>query len=66
MTTAQNRGYVKWGKRQSQAMRNGFLGYSLKGNSYPFSFRVVAAFGRTRSLSLGVSVSLYRGLSDLN
>ena len=35
MTIVQNRAYVKCGKRQSQAMRNGFSGYSLKGNSYP-------------------------------
>ena len=35
MINVQNRGYVKLGKRQSQALSNGFSGYSLKGNSYP-------------------------------
>ncbi len=52
MNIAQNRGYVqdvlyscfagaktsyvKWGKRQSQAMRNAVFSLSLKANSYPF------------------------------
>ncbi len=31
----QKTGYVKQQKWQSQAMRNGFSGYSLKANSYP-------------------------------
>ncbi len=32
---SQNRGYVKWRKRQSQAMRNAFFSHPLKANSYP-------------------------------
>ena len=36
MITLQNRGYVKWGKRQSQAMRNAFFSHPQKANSYPF------------------------------
>ena len=35
MKIAQNRGNVKWGKRQSQAMRNAVFSPSLKAISYP-------------------------------
>jgi len=36
MTIAQNRGYVKWGKRQLQEVRNAVFSPSLKAISYPF------------------------------
>jgi len=35
MSVARNRGYVKWGKRQLQEVRNPVFSPSLKANSYP-------------------------------
>ena len=35
MKIAQNRDYVKWEKRQLQAMRNVFFSHPQKANSYP-------------------------------
>lgn len=36
MDIAQKRNYVKWGKPQSQTMRNGFYGLFVeRANSYP-------------------------------
>jgi len=35
MTSMQNRGYVKWGKRQLQEVRNAVFSPSLKAISYP-------------------------------
>ncbi len=41
MVFAQNRSYVKWEKRHSQAMRNAIVSQPLKSNSYPPCFKAM-------------------------
>lgn len=67
MAIAQNRGYVKWGKRQLQEVRNAVFSPSLKAISYP-SLEVIKGAGHMPTLEQpGETIyALMRWLEDEN